>query len=320
MTIKISIALCTFEGERFLPLQLGSIAAQTRLPDELVICDDASSDGTANLIEKFATHAPFPVHLRRNPSRLGSNRNFEQAISLCSGDLVFLADQDDVWASSKIEAMTQRFERDEQLACLFTNARRIDGEGRNLPRTLWQQIHFTPRMRQRVHHGHAFRVLAADNYATGATMAFRSRWRDAILPIPVAGIVHDDWIALVLSAVARVDCDERALIDYREHEAQQIGSGEPAGGMKRWVTTARQTGGSDYAARAVRLELALERLRKIDASLPAVRDLQQRVLHLRARASLPASRLARFSVVAGELPRYFRYSNHFWSIAKDLLD
>src|SRR4029079_17285220 len=89
-------------GARFLPEQLRSIAAQTRPPDELIVCDDRSTDETAQVIEAFAATAPFPVRLVRNEERLGSTRNFERAVSLCDGSLIALADQDDSWHPEKL--------------------------------------------------------------------------------------------------------------------------------------------------------------------------------------------------------------------------
>ncbi len=83
---------------------------------------------------------------------------------------------------------------------------------------LWDHIGFPPRERKLVGSGRAFDVLVDHNVVTGATMAFRSRWRDAILPIPeVAGMLHDQWIATVLSAIAKVLCLDEPLIDYRQH-------------------------------------------------------------------------------------------------------
>ncbi|MCA1556539.1 MAG: glycosyltransferase, partial [Acidobacteria bacterium] len=87
-TVKFSIALCTYNGARYLPAQLDSIAAQTLLPDELVICDDCSTDETRDVITSFAARAPFAVRLYVNEVNLGSTKNFEQAISLCTGDII----------------------------------------------------------------------------------------------------------------------------------------------------------------------------------------------------------------------------------------
>jgi len=98
----LSIALATYNGERYIGEQLDSILRQTRLPDELVVFDDASVDATQAIVLDFARHAPFPVRFQVNSVRLGSTRNFEMAIRACGGDIIFLCDQDDVWYPDKI--------------------------------------------------------------------------------------------------------------------------------------------------------------------------------------------------------------------------
>jgi hypothetical protein len=310
--MRISIALCTWNGAAFLEEQLASLAAQTRQPDEVIVCDDASTDESAAIVDRFAALSP---RLSRNPARLGTVRNFEQAIAKCSRDVIFLCDQDDVWRRDKIEVMTRAFEADENLACLFSNARRMTDT------TLWDHIGFRPRERRLVGSGRAFDVLVEHNVVTGATMAFRSRWRDAILPIPeIPGMLHDQWIATVLSAVTKVRCIDAPLIDYREHDTQQVGAGAAAGGLGRWVGAARGTGAGDYARHAMQLVAVLHRLEFIGAPRERIEQLRGRIAHLRTRASLPERRLSRIGTVIRELAsfRYHRYSNHFWSAAKDL--
>src|ERR687885_1327551 len=100
--MKVSVAMCTYNGAAFLREQLQSLAAQARTPDELVVCDDASADATVRVVREFAAAAPFPVRLTVNERNLGSTKNFERAISLCAGDLVALSDQDDLWLPAKL--------------------------------------------------------------------------------------------------------------------------------------------------------------------------------------------------------------------------
>jgi len=109
MTFKVSVAMCTYNGQRFLHQQLQSLLDQTVRPDELVVCDDGSSDDSLMVVEAFAVSAPFFVRVIRNSQNLGYIRNFEQAISRCTGDLVFLCDQDDVWDRRKIETLRDVF-------------------------------------------------------------------------------------------------------------------------------------------------------------------------------------------------------------------
>jgi glycosyltransferase involved in cell wall biosynthesis len=83
--MTISVAMCTYNGSRFVRKQLASIDAQSGMPDELVICDDRSTDGTGEILEEFAERARFPVGIIVNSENLGSTKNFERAISICSG-------------------------------------------------------------------------------------------------------------------------------------------------------------------------------------------------------------------------------------------
>ena len=87
--MKISIALCTYNGAKFLQEQLDSIAFQTRIPDEMIICDDQSKDSTLEILKNFVSKASFPVRLFLNEKNLGSTKNFGKAIGLCTGDIIF---------------------------------------------------------------------------------------------------------------------------------------------------------------------------------------------------------------------------------------
>lgn len=109
VVMRVSVAMCTYNGARFLPAQLESLASQTLVPDELVVVDDGSTDDTESLVREFAGRVPFAVHFHANPQRLGVTRNFEKAMRLCSGDIIFPADQDDVWDKNKIALMLGPF-------------------------------------------------------------------------------------------------------------------------------------------------------------------------------------------------------------------
>lgn len=98
----LSVAMATYNGERFLQEQLESLARQRRLPDELVVSDDGSSDGTLAILEAFAARSSFPVQITQNARQLGYGTNFLHATSLCRGDLIAFADQDDVWMEDKL--------------------------------------------------------------------------------------------------------------------------------------------------------------------------------------------------------------------------
>src|SRR4051812_8879073 len=97
--------MATYNGARYLPEQLQSFLCQTVMPDELVVCDDVSTDGTVSIIQEFAKSTAINVRLIVNECNLGFTRNFEQAIQHCTGDVIFFCDQDDVWFCQKIETM-----------------------------------------------------------------------------------------------------------------------------------------------------------------------------------------------------------------------
>lgn len=122
---SISVAMATLNGAAFIGEQLKSIARQTRLPRELVICDDGSTDGTIAIIEKFASTAPFPVRLIQNPERLGYRRNFLKAAGLCTGELISFCDQDDIWKRHRLRRMSRAFKNPDVLLA-FHNATVVD--------------------------------------------------------------------------------------------------------------------------------------------------------------------------------------------------
>src|SRR6185312_8035611 len=112
--------MCTCNGEAHLMEQLESILAQTLLPRELIVSDDASTDNTVEIVYSFKRKCPFPVTVLVNKIRLGVCRNFENAIRHCSGDVIFLADKDDVWLSSKIAIIMAAFENHPRSGYVFS--------------------------------------------------------------------------------------------------------------------------------------------------------------------------------------------------------
>lgn len=109
--VKLSIAMATYNGAKFLPQQLDSLVAQSVLPDELIVSDDGSTDDTIAILTQFQECAPFPVRIRRNVERLGYVRNFLEALRLCSGNVMAFCDQDDVWHPQKLAVVLDAMHR-----------------------------------------------------------------------------------------------------------------------------------------------------------------------------------------------------------------
>ena len=322
--MKFSVAMCTYNGEAHLGAQLESIAAQTRTPDELVVCDDRSTDETVEVVRRFAAAAAFPVRLEVNEENLGSTKNFERAISLCEGDLIALSDQDDVWLPEKLALMLEAFGRSPGVGLVFSDAEVVDESLRPLGRGLWESVGFDEATRRLVKGGRQLDVLLSGWTVTGATMAFRADFRPLALDIPRdVGMIHDGWIALVVASVSGVELIERPLVKYRQHPRQQLGAPakRDAGGGGVRASLARENAYGELIRKGelVRARLA-ERCGQFDCGAALAR-LDSRLKHLRARASLPRGRLARLPTVSRELlaRRYHLYSNGFYSALKDLL-
>jgi glycosyltransferase involved in cell wall biosynthesis len=221
--VRISVALCTCNGTAYLEEQLGSIAGQTRVPDELVVCDDCSGDGTVDLVRAFAGRASFPVRLHVNEEKLGSTRNFERAISLCAGEIIALCDQDDVWFLDKLARLERCFQDDPGTGLVVSNALLVNERLQPLGGSLWETIPFPVDEQDRAERGEGPLLLTRRNFVTGACTAFAASLRELLLPIPRCWI-HDGWIGIVAAAVSGCRLIREPLLYYRQHPGQQLGT------------------------------------------------------------------------------------------------
>jgi glycosyltransferase involved in cell wall biosynthesis len=326
MRRTFSIALCTYNGAAYLPDQLVSIAAQRRLPDELVVRDDASTDNTPALIQAFAARAPFPVRFERNADRLGSTRNFDGAIAACTGDLIAVSDQDDVWRPDKLSTIERRFAESPGVGLVFSDADLVDAALNPIGARLWARIGFDRRLRHVWRTRGALTALVPGRIVTGATMAFRSTFRALVLPTPdgIAPMIHDGWIALAIAAVAGVAFIEEPLVAYRQHGAQQIGAHETFDARPRLGVIASAAHVNAYSMHIASLGALHERLaagRAGAEGVAAARRVGTILRHFDTRANLPSRRLDRLPLVLRELAsrRYHDYGNGVRSLIKDLV-
>jgi len=312
--------MCTYNGEKYLQAQLDSIASQTRLPDELIICDDNSSDRTINIINDFAASTPFPVTLHINGRNIGSTKNFEHAIGFCNSDITVLSDQDDVWHSDKLELVEKTFLMFEKNAGgVFTNGNVVDDNLSPLGYTLWDTHGFTKKYKSDFMAGKAFETLLNRNIITGATFAFQTKLRDLFMPIP-DNWVHDEWIAILISMQSRIIFLDRCLIEYRQHDKQQIGSAK--NNLFTRIASAISVDSYNPDIHAYeQLIQHLEHLRITDKNY-FTGKITDKVRHLHARNSIYDSNLFnKISIIKRELlsKRYYYYSSGYLSAIKDLL-
>jgi glycosyltransferase involved in cell wall biosynthesis len=314
------VAMCTYNGSRFLPEQLESIAIQTRPPDELVVCDDNSSDHSAEIVRQVFHRVPFPVRLVVNDHTLGSVRNFEKAISLCQKQIVALADQDDIWYPHKLERLERTFLTSSKVVAAFSDADVIDEDSRPLSPRLWASFSFGVGEQRRFSAGDAIGVLAKYPVVTGAAMAFRREFFDMLAPIP-EGDVHHRWMSFLLAACGPFQPISEPLMQYRRHARQQIGPG--ASTLRDRLARARNTGPQFYREEIERFQRLRQRLRQHPTFAyqeRALAEVSNKLSHLEHRIQLRRMNMARIPRVFREVCNrgYWRYGAGWESVAKDL--
>lgn len=318
-----SVVLCTYNGSAYIARQFESLLDQSRLPDQIVIADDASSDATVAAIESFAMRcrqAGIDVVLRLRQGNVGFIANFADALELASGDVIFLCDQDDVWHPDKLRTMVGQFAADPALTLLFTDARLVDGQGQPLEHTLFATLGLQGHEWHDIASGQAFPVLLRRAVVTGATTAFRRSLLHKALPV-APGWIHDEWLATVAALFGRIHALDHCWIDYRQHGANQIGARRRTLGMR-----IRDL----FLPRNALLQTAVNRMNGLsqrfsdDPAAPAasLRLLEDRLAHYRQRIAMGERRRpARLPLALHEwrTGRYATHSNGFPSLLRDLL-
>lgn len=204
----ISIAMTTFNGEKYLKEQVDSILNQTITDFELIICDDCSTDSTFQILQEY-TENDSRIKLYQNEKNLGFKKNFEKAISLCSGDYIALSDQDDVWSNTHLELLLNNIENS---VLICANAMIIDGKNEKIG-YMKQSDFFVP-----ADSDMQFLQLMHCNVAQGCTILFKRELVDKVIPIPDEHKYHDYWIAVVASILGKITYIPDAVVFYRQHE------------------------------------------------------------------------------------------------------
>jgi glycosyltransferase involved in cell wall biosynthesis len=325
---RVSVALCTYNGAAFLPRQLASIENQTRLPDEVIICDDRSNDGTVDIVRKFAASVPFAVKIILNRENLGSTKNFEQAIRACTGDLIALSDQDDIWYPTRLERSEQELLTHPEVGLVFSDANIVDDQDRPVGATLWQAFSFTKKKEQQLLDGD-YNLCVKYRFVTGATAMFRASMRDHCLPIGT-GWLHDEWLAATVAIFGDLRPIDSPLVFYRNHTAQQIGPTRQL--SSRDVTNERWNMFSsgkeakkhwDQLAKESRILQtlcdALSELPLSEVGRTRLRGYWAYLQFVSFRSNLSRRRLGRVYPVLKSRSDYSKHFNGWISMAKDLL-
>lgn len=214
---KISVALTTYNGERYIVSQLESIANQTRVPDEVIICDDASKDNTVSLIKNFISDKGFfNWKIFVNQTNVGWKRNFYETIRRTTGDIIFFSDQDDIWLEDKIERMSFLMISN-SMDCLLANKYFIDTDD-NIDFQRTERSTFTGKTRKI-----AFDRSFYDRKFMGCCMCISRKVADAYIALNFIDDAHDAQcgrISILLDGAWELDAP---VIKYRCHSSNTSG-------------------------------------------------------------------------------------------------
>jgi glycosyltransferase involved in cell wall biosynthesis len=318
----VSVALATFRGKAFINEQLRSIIGQSTPPSEVVVFDDASDDGTFEVVQEFASKSGVRVVACRQPQNRGLIGNFESAVVATKGDVIFLADQDDVWYPQKISRVLETFDGNPAIGLVFSDADLVDQNLKPLGKTLWNSIGFNQAERAQMRSPLAFDLLLKRFLVTGATLAFRRCFLELVLPLP-RHLIHDAWIALAIGAVSRIECIDEPLIQYRQHSGQQIGERES---WRNWLTqwqAAKKSPPEYFHEQRCFFEQLLDRLEPYESrwAHAGVGELaRQKLRHLERRIGFRERRAHSLPAIASEFARgeYSRFSYGWKSAAQDI--
>lgn len=304
--MTISVALCTHNGARHLERQLRSILDGSRVPDEIVLSDDASSDATLDIARGVLAGSGVAHRILENARALGVTANFEQAVRATSGDVIVLADQDDVWHPDRLARLEAALTAGNALL-RHSDARLVDDAGGDLGTTLFVRLRVRADELAAVDGGRAFETYLRRNLATGATTGFRRELLDDALPFP-AEWVHDEWLAILAAARESIVIEHTPEIDYRLHGGNQIGVAEPT--LRYRIARVLGDSGDRAALLARRSEVLAERLAARGLAAAAVRA-SEKARFERRRSRLPALRVARLPGIIGGLlgGGYRRYAS-----------
>jgi glycosyltransferase involved in cell wall biosynthesis len=214
---SVSVCLCTYNGEKYLKPQLDSILSQSHKPDEVIVVDDCSSDNTVAILQDYANRYQGLFHYYLNETNLGYKKNFAKAFSLCTKDIVFFADQDDLWNHHKIERVLRRFSKMPDLEAVATGIWLISKRGRRI------RHYFSKHTKRKFNKAKAqWKILLKNPLIPGTALAVKRQAMQKWLPIP-SEFMHDEWFTLCASVSNHCYIMRHDLTFYRQHAEQALG-------------------------------------------------------------------------------------------------
>jgi glycosyltransferase involved in cell wall biosynthesis len=212
-TPLVSVAMATFNGEKYIAAQLESIVNQTYGNIEIVITDDASSDNTVKIIKDFQLSYPF-IKLLISAVNAGVTKTFENSFRASAGEFIAISDQDDIWELNKIEILLNNIGEED---AIYSNSLLVDKNGQSLGKDFKSLMHL-----KSYYEGSPFLM---GNCVPGHTILMKADFVKMILPIP-AEIMFDRWISFCAAANNGIRYVDVPLVRYRQHDNNAIGAGK----------------------------------------------------------------------------------------------
>lgn len=217
--MKVSVALCSYNGAKYIEQQLNSILHQTVSVDEIIICDDGSTDNTVEIAERVLKDSSVSFKIESNCKSLGVSRNFLKALKLTQGDYVFTCDQDDIWHKNKVKIFLDRAEQTKN-DLYFSDGELVDSDGKTLGCTLWNAyfINITE-----ISAKPYICTIIKKPIVTGAAMMVSRQLIDLVDEIP-EHFLHDEWLSVVASINNSIEAINMPTFCYRQHSTNVVGA------------------------------------------------------------------------------------------------
>lgn len=238
----VDILLATYNGEKYIKQQLDSILNQTYSNIRILINDDASTDGTIDILKEYE-EKDSRIQVQYNDKNLGFIKNFENLLNRVESNYYMLSDQDDYWMPEKVEKSLKKI-IDENADLVFTDLEAVDDNLQTITPSVVQYMGF----KKNIDKHKDYKLIFLRNCITGCTIISRKELISKIIPIPEKKpMVHDWWMGLMIIQSGKISFLDEPTIKYRQHGDNQLG----IYGMKNTINSAKE-----YREKYINLKLA----------------------------------------------------------------